>query len=240
MTAKIVMEDIAGRHNASDFAARLEQAKLYVDQSTVCVVPTRGVIPARVVQNWMGLITPMNQKFTRIFMIGLEVGEAYEQAVNIILEHPELSKWKYVLTLEEDNMLPPDALLKLIEHIGEYDALGGLYWTKGEGGQPMCYGDPKSAPLNFIPQIPAVDALTECNGLGMGCTLFKIASLKKLKEKTTGPLFKTQQVYEPGKGVSMYTQDLYHFQKGREIGLRYACDASVKVGHYDLNTDIIW
>jgi hypothetical protein len=240
MKPEIIIDSWEGRHNKSDYRSRLEKAKLYKDQSTICVVPTRGVITAKVVQNWLGMMTPMNQKFTRIFMIGLEVGDAYSQAVDAILDSPELSKWKYMLTLEEDNMVPPDGLIKLIESIGDYDAVGGLYWTKGEEGQPMCYGRPGQVPINFIPQIPEVDTLTPCNGLGMGFTLFKIDSLKKMKEKIKGPLFVTKQVYEPGKGVHCYTQDLWHYQQGVEMGLKYACDSRVRVGHYDANTDIVW
>lgn len=241
MKPAIVIDNCEGRHNASDYEDRLKAARLYQDCSTVCVIPTRGVIPAKVVQNWLCMMTPMNQRFTRMFMIGLEVGEAYAQAVDIILSNPELSKWKYMLTLEEDNMVPPDGLLKLIESIKDYDAVGGLYWTKGEGGQPMCYGNPFAVPFNFIPQIPQPDTITECNGLGMGFTLFKLASLKKLKESNPGAkLFETKQVYEPGKGVQAYTQDLAHFEMGRKAGLRYACDARVKVGHYDMENDIIW
>jgi len=240
MKPQIIIEDHKGHHNGSDFAKRLENAKLYKDSSTICVVPTRGEIPAKVVQNWLGLMTPMNQKFTRIFMIGLEVGEAYSQVVDAILADKELSKWKYMLTLEEDNMVPPDGLIKLIANIGDYDAIGGLYWTKGEDGQPMCYGRPDVAPLNFIPQIPEPGTLTPCNGLGMGFTLFKIASLKKMQEKYGSPLFKTVQVYEPGKGSQAYTQDLWHFQRGREMGLKYACDSRVLVGHYDFTNDRVW
>ena len=238
---QIVIEDFKGRHNSSDFEERLKTARLYEDQSTICVIPTRGYIHAKVVQNWLGLMTPMNQKFTRMTMIGLEVGEAYEQAIDAILKHPDLSKWKFMLTLEEDNLVPPDGLLRLIKSIGNYDAVGGLYWTKGEGGQPMCYGSPTSVPVSFIPQIPKLGETTECNGLGMGFTLFKISSLKKLREKLGDkPLFKTVQQYDPSKGGEAMTQDLYHFKLGREQGFRYACDAGCLVGHYDAQNDITW
>ena len=183
MKPQIVTEDFQGRHNSSDYRKRLEEEGLYKDRSTICIVPTRGMIHAKVVQNWMGLMTPMNQKFTRVFMIGLEVGEAYEQAINAILANPDLREWKYIFTLEEDNLVPPDALLKLYKAIDEgYDAVGALYWTKGEAGQPMCYGNPKLFPINFVPQIPQVEALTPCNGLGMGCTLFKMDMFKLVKK----------------------------------------------------------
>ncbi len=176
---KIIIEDWQGRQNVSDYAKRLEDSKCYRDLSTICIVPTRGVISARVVQNWMGMMTPMNQKFMRTFMIGMEVGAAYEAAIDMILANPELSKWKYILTMEEDNLVPPDGLLKLYEDIDMYDAIGGLYWTKGPEGRSMCYGNPNEFPINFIPQIPAPESLTQCNGLGMGFTLFKLDMFKK-------------------------------------------------------------
>ena len=159
----ILSETDGGVHNRELAAAnaRLRKAKSYRDLSTLIVVPTRGMIPARAVENWMGLMMPMNQKVVRLFISGMEVGDAYTQAITLLLAHPELRDWKYVLTLEEDNLPPPDGLLKLYENIDDYAAVGGLYWTKGEGGQPMIYGDPHGI-LNFIPQVPVPEAIQEC------------------------------------------------------------------------------
>lgn len=237
---QIIVPNDAGIHNASDYAARLEKEKSYRDLSTIIVCPTRGFISARIVQNWQGLIRPMNQKVMGpLFMEGMEVGEAYNQVIKMILENPDLSNFKFILTLEEDNAPPADGLMKLYESIDEYDAVGGLYWTKGEGGQPMCYGDPKAMPLNFIPQIPQVDAVTPCNGLGMGFTLFRMEMFKD-NRFTYGEWFKTKQELVPGGGAQVFTQDLWFFQKAHELGYKVACDSRVKVGHYDATTQIMW
>ena len=239
----IIDQGYAGFHNTDPKTKeRLERVRAYEDLSTICIVPTRGVIPAKVVQNWMGMMTPMNQKFTRIMMIGMEVGEAYTQAIEMILAHPELSKWKYILTLEEDNMPPPDGLLKLYEGIKKYDVVGGLYWTKGEGGMPMIYGDPKVLPLNFIPQMPK-EGLQECNGLGMGFNLFRLDMFKD--KKLQKPHFKTLQEYTEGEGGKGFTQDLYFFQNAGKLGYRFACDTRIHVGHYDYEgkfgpSDMVW
>lgn len=236
----ILVPDNAGIHNASDYVERLTKEKTYRDLSTIIVCPTRGLIPARIVQAWQGMIKPMNQKVLGpIFMEGMEVGEAYNQVITMILENPDLSKFKFMLTLEEDNAPPPDGLIKLYESIDEYDAVGGLYWTKGEGGQPMCYGDPAVMPISFVPQIPTPDTVTPCNGLGMGFTLFRIEMLKD-KRFDYGEWFKTKQEVMPGGGVQMMTQDLWFFGKARELGYKFACDARVKVGHYDASTQIMW
>jgi hypothetical protein len=233
-----------GRHNENltQSRDRLIRGSTYRDLGTICVIPTRGLIPTRVVQSWWGLITPMNQKFVRFFVEGDEVGAAYNTGVEQILATPELRDWPFLLTLEEDNIPPPDGLMKLYEAINgkvdgqRYDVVGGLYWTKGEGGQPMIYGDPKVMPKNFVPQLPLIDAVQPANGLGMGFNLFRLELFKRLER----PWFKTVQEYIPGQGTRMYTQDLYFYEKAAKIGCRFACDTRVKVGHYDYANNIIW
>lgn len=242
MKPTVVYENLSlGLHNA-DLATtieRLNKGQTFRDLSTIIICPTRGMISDRVVQSWMSLIKPMNQKVIGpIFIRGYEVGEAYNMGVRMVLENPELAKWKYILTIEEDNIPPPDGLLKLYESIGDYAAVGGLYWTKGEGGQPMIYGDPKVEPFNFIPQVPKPDTIQPANGLGMGFNLFKIELFKD--ERLPKPWFVTKAEYTPGVGASVYTQDLYFYENARKLGYEFACDTRVKVGHYDPSTDIIW
>lgn len=239
MKPQIIFPD-SGIHNRDlpASSSRIIRGSTYKEISTICIVPTRGILFPRVVQSWFGLLLPMNQKFLRIFMTGMEVGEAYSQAIDTILANPELNKWKYVLTLEDDNIPPPDGLLKLLESIKGYDAVGGLYWTKGEGGQPMVYGDPAVMPRNFIPQIPQQDILQPCNGLGMGFTLFKLDMFKD--QAIPRPLFKTVSDFIPYQGTRVYTQDLYFFENALNLGYKFACDTRVKVGHYDPQTDMIW
>jgi hypothetical protein len=236
----ILVPDNTGIHNASDYAARLEKEKTYRDLSTIIVCPTRGYISARIVQSWQSLMRPMNQKVVGpVFMEGMEVGEAYNQVIKMVLENPDLQNFKFLLTLEEDNAPPADGLMKLYESIDEYDAVGGLYWTKGETGQPMCYGDPSVMPLNFIPQIPQPNTVTPCNGLGMGFTLFRIEMLRD-KHFEYGEWFKTKQELTPEGAAQVYTQDLWFFQKARELGYKFACDSRVRVGHYDAANQIMW
>jgi len=227
-----------GRHNSSLTQARdrLIRGDSYRDLSTICIIPTRGMIPAKIVQSWWGLMPPMNQKFVRLFVEKMEVGEAYNAGVQAVLDNPELRKWKYILTLEEDNAPPPDGLLKLYESMKKFDVVGGLYWTKGENGQPMIYGNPKEMPKNFIPQVPIPDAIQECNGLGMGFTLFKTGIFQKVPK----PWFKTLQEYVPGEGARAATQDLYFFQNAAKYGFRFASDNRVRVGHWDQSTETMW
>ena len=155
---------------------------------------------------------------------------------SVVLGNEQPAKFKYLLTLEEDNLPPPDGLLKLYESIDEFAAVGGLYWTKGEGGQPMIYGDPKAV-LSFQPQQVQVDTVQECNGLGMGFTLFRIEDFQE-EDK---PWFKTVQEWDPQTRACRHgTQDLYYFANLRKRGLRVACDTRVKVGHLDVREGMVW
>jgi hypothetical protein len=241
MKPQIVLPNYGGFHNQdiSKSQERLLQSKSYKDLSTIIICPTRGQIPAKVVQSWMGLIRPMNQKVIGpLFAVGMEVGEAYNSMIEMILADPNLSKWKYILTIEEDNIPPPDGLLKLYESMDKYDVVGGLYWTKGEGGQPMIYGNPLIRPLNFIPQMPRTETVQEANGLGMGFNLFKMDIFKN--PQLPKPYFKTVQEFIPGTGGRMYSQDLYFYENAGKLDYKFACDTRILVGHYDADADVIW
>lgn len=236
----IPFDDNKSHHNDMDWSQRLDKERTYRDLSTVIICPTRGMIPSRVVANWQ-FMRPMNQKVVGpIFMERMEVGEAYNQAIKMILEHPQFKEFKYLMTIEEDNYPQfPDGLMKLYENMDKYDCIGGLYWTKGEQGQPMCYGDPNVKPLNFIPRNPTPNTLTPCNGLGMGFNLWNLNMFRDERFEY-GKWFKTEQSFIEGQGARAYTQDLYFFEKAVGLGYKFACDARVPVVHWDEAQQIAW
>jgi hypothetical protein len=160
----------------------------------------------------------------------MEVGEAFSTSIQGILDNPDLSKWEYLLTIEHDNLPPPDGIVKLIKRMEEhpeFSAIGGLYWTKGEGGVPQIWGDPKDPILNFRPQPPNPNGgLVECCGTGMGFTLFRLKMFHDPKLRK--PWFKTVADH-----TGIGTQDLHFWSDARKYGYRCAIDCSVLVGHYD-------
>lgn len=218
--------------------SRLDKNFSYKDLSTIIVTPSFGTIPTRVVSSWLNMMTPPNNKVVRLFAVGMEVGEAYSSCIDSILKNSDLSNWKYILCIEHDNVPPPDGLIQLLktaEAHPEFDAVGGLYFTKGAEGCAQIWGDPKDKDLNFRPQRPdPTGGLVECCGTGMGFTLFRVNMFKD--QHLRRPWFKTTASKQDG----MFSQDLYAWSDFRKYGHRCAIDCSVRVGHLDPNTDIIW
>jgi hypothetical protein len=232
----------------------------YRDNSMVVICPTRGVpvldentgeakrdkngdiivqpmIHKRVVEAWQALQWSMNGKRAMFLVTGAEVGKAYTEQIQAVLAHPDLSKWRYVLTLEDDNIPPPDAVTLLLEAIeaGPFDAVGGLYFTKGDLAMPQCYGDAehyaRTGELEFRPRdiVAAVKQghIVPCNGIAQGCSLYRMSLFKELPP----PWFVT---------TAGSTQDLYFAANACRAGKRFAVDCRVRVGHLDVATGTVY
>lgn len=235
---RILVGDAVGKNNEDlqKTIERVDKSKMYEDLSTIIVCPTRGLFPTRVVQSWMKLMKPMNQQIVGpIFAESMKVDVAYETLFEYILDNDYLKKFKYVLTIEEDNLPPPDGLLKLYENMDKYDVIGGLYWAKGDNGFPMIFGKPGD-PDDFRPQKPQAGEVQQANGLGMGFNLFKLDMFRNIPK----PWFKTRQEVQEYGGAVQNTQDIYFYKKAGELGYKFACDNRVLVGHYDSKTDVVY
>lgn len=236
--AEFTIQDFGGVHN-SDIErtrARIIKGGSWKRQSMVVIIPAGESIQAKVALSHWNLGFPPNNNVCRILAQGMEVGEAYSAAIQGVLDHPELSKWEYILTVEHDNLPPSDGVIKLLERMEahpELSCIGGLYFLKGEGGYAQIWGDAKDPIVNFRPQLPDPNGgLVECCGTGMGFNLWRMKMFKDARLRK--PWFKTLK--ENG---SMATQDLYFWTDARKHGYRCAIDCGVKVGHMDTN-GMVW
>lgn len=236
--AELIIQDFGGKHgfDLKKTNERLTKDGSWKKQRVVVILPTDKMISAKVALSHWNLIFPPNNNVVRILAIGTEVGHAYSEAIESVLNHPELSQWEYILTIESDNMPPQDGVLRLMKDMDEhpeYSCIGGLYFCKGEGGCAHIWGDPKDPVLNFRPQVPVPDTIQECNGSSMGFHLWRMSMFKDPKLRR--PFFKTVAGAD---GVG--TQDLYAWSDLKKYGYRTAVDCAVKVGHYEASTDIVW
>lgn len=229
------MSDVGLRNeNLAKSTTTYIQGASWKKQRGICLLPAGKTISTRVALAWRGISCPPNQPWHFMAIEGEEVGAAYNRAIEGILSHPDLSQWEYILTVEHDNLPPHDGLFKLIQRMDEHPELaciGGLYWTKGEGGVPQIWGDPKDPILNFRPQPPVPGELVECCGTGMGFNLWRLSMFKEVPK----PWFVTK--YGPeGTG----TQDLSFWAEARKYGFKCAVDCSVLVGHLDIESGVVW
>lgn len=257
----------------------LPKGDTFKDLSTIIIIPNRGVTEEKkklnckkcktvneyhsstihglspiFVEAFKRLVKPMNVPVLEMMISGHEVATAYNIAIESILQNPALSKFKYILTIEDDNIVPfiPNTqgpMMMLYEGIEKgFDVVGGLYWTKGNPSMPLLYGDPKE--IRIKKKNPEAGmfkvrfdwrkkpaGLIECNGMGMGFTLFKLDIFKDTRLKK--PWFQTLSDHGEN-GPRMYTQDLFFFEKIRTLGYRVAVDTRVKVGHLDVRTGVIY
>lgn len=240
MTTQIISESDYGRHNAdlATSSTRIINNGTWKKQRIVVVIPSGPMIPAQVYLSHVNMMFPPNQAVFRFLALGTEVGDAFSTAIDQIINHPELGTWEYILTVEHDNIPPPDGVVRLIAQMEahpEFACIGGLYWTKGPEGVPQIWGDIKDPVQNYRPQAPDPNGgLVECWGTGMGFNLWRISMFKDAKLRR--PWFKTIASLAEGVG----TQDLYFWGDAKKHGYRCAIDCSVKVGHLDSGTGICW
>jgi hypothetical protein len=108
----------------------------------------------------------------------------------------------------------------------------------------MAYGDPKvyeeTGELNFIPRSveePIRNGeVIEVNGIAMGCALWKMDLFREIEQ----PWFKTLCESPDEKSAKVATQDLYFCTNARKAGKRFAVDCSIKVGHLDTTTGVVY
>ncbi len=226
----------------------------YKDRSTVIVTPTRGMVHVQVVDSWNRLLKPKNQRVSHLYSQNNEVGVAYNEIIQFILEHEKLGGYKYLMTLEDDNVPPPSALMRLLDCMEQtdFDGVGLLYYTKGDDPQPMAYGNPllpfdSPRGMDFsardVSDAVMEGGLIEVNGIAMGCSIYRMDLFREMP----GPWFITLNEWdteehalisggEPRMGKAM-TQDLAFCERARRLGKRFAVDCSRRVGHLDVSTE---
>lgn len=233
----LIVQEIGGRHNGDLNAsrARLMKGASWKKQRIIVILPAGQQIMTEVALSHWNMAFPPNNGVLRILAKGMEVGDAYSQAIASVLADPNLSQWEYLLTVEHDNLPPSDGVLQLLARMEahpEYACIGGLYFTKGEGGVPQIWGDPSDPVLNFRPLLPVAGQLVECCGTGMGFNLWRLSMFKD--ERIKRPWFRTV-----ADKTGIGTQDLAFWSEARKYGYRCAIDCGCLVGHMD-ESGFVW
>lgn len=235
MKPQLVVTDMSGYHatNLPETAARLHRGRSWAKQRIIVILPAADLVPAKCVLSWWNLAFPPNNGCVKILALGQEVGDAYSTAIEQVLADSNLKDWEYICTVEHDNWVPSDGIIRLVDRLEEHPEfawISGLYFTKGVSGVSQIWGDINDPQPNYRPQVPRTDGgLQECYGTGMGFALWRLSMFKD--SRLEKPWFRTKRGVG-GEGVG--TQDLVFAADAHKYGYRCAVDTSVKIGHYDL------
>lgn len=106
--------------------------------------PTTGTVRIEWVAARYGQIIPTNWSMIQMnqFMNGFcPLNYAVADAQNLIVKAALESNVEWMMLIESDNVLPPDAFVKFNEYMrkGDTPVVSGLYFTKSEPAEPMTY-----------------------------------------------------------------------------------------------------
>lgn len=150
----------------------------------------------------------------------------------LIVRRAFASSVDYVLMLDDDIVVPPDAVLKLAAILeSDLDAAiaGGLYYTR-DGIRPMV-ADGWSSNDTTQAWIPAFGfAPVTVDAIGFGCVLVRVSALRML----VPPFFGAQIYVETAAArVRLCNEDFLMCERMRATGYRIVLDAGVRCGHVD-------
>lgn len=134
----------------------------------------------------------------------------------------------YLLLVDDDQVIPYDALLKLMSHDADI-AYGFTVWRNPpHHWSPVLElsGEGHIVTMDMNRQVAEASwgTAVEVNGVGSFCTLIKRSALEILKFERRG----------------QHCFDWYMACDAQKLGLRQVCDLSVHVGHMLDQTHVMW
>lgn len=224
-------------------------------------VPTEGWIRFEWAHHRYGQVIPINWEAAGFDLSYVAMGYSIEDAYNIIVKKAIELDVEWLITIEDDVLIPQDCFLRFSKYIedGKIPIVSGLYFSKGNPSEPLLFRGRGNGCFKKweLGEIVWVD------GLPMGCLLIHMSILKWCwdnSEKYRVPtgeevskVFETPRKVFMENGVFMRqegTQDLFFFDRImkedvlRKTGWRgvarrkypFLSDTKIFCRHIDRNT----
>lgn len=128
----------------------------------------------------------------------------------------------HILFLDDDLVIPPDLLTKLLSH--DKDIVTGLYLMRNFPHQPILFEQSNDSGqcLWYRHKDEHNTDLVEVVSAGLGCCLIKTSIFSKLEK----PYVRLGEIE-----VDHWCDDLGFFKRVREANIKIYCDLSVQCGH---------
>lgn len=106
--------------------------------------PSRGLVRMEWVQARYAQMIPTNWSFAEMapFLSPyVPIGYQLADAQNLMAKYVVENDCEWIIYIEDDNILPPDAFLRLNQYINEQKVpvVSGLYWLKSDITEPLLY-----------------------------------------------------------------------------------------------------
>src|SRR5438105_2440564 len=124
-------------------------------QKVIAVLtPTLGQVSMFWTLGLLNLVWPMNTGkgiIPAMDQVGGEIGEMRNKLVALSLEEEKKSglELEGLMWLDDDVIISKWALLQLVSH--DRDIAAGVYFTKGDLGEPLIFSGPSSGTMRFQP-----------------------------------------------------------------------------------------
>lgn len=190
------------------------------------------------------LVMPTGFSSIDIRADGMEVGEARNMAVEIVMRHEP--RPEFLFFLDYDVIPAWDAVTKLFYRARcypEHDIFCGVYCAKGQPAEPLIYAEPgQGCYWDWAVGDIIRDKIVGCH---MGLTLIRTSLFEKMGwDDPDNPLFKTvREVEVKDGGLCRHTgtEDLYFCKRVQdEVGGFICVDTSVLAGHINNGTGQIF
>lgn len=138
----------------------------------------------------------------------------------------------YLLTIDDDMVVPPDALVRLLDLLRaqpDVAIAGALYYGR-DGIRPMAASGWEShdTTKGWIPAF--TDEPVAVDAVGFGCVLTRVSALRRLAQ----PFFGAQIYIETSAArVRLCNEDFLLCERFRHAGYRVVLHAGVRCGHVD-------
>jgi hypothetical protein len=147
--------------------------------------PSTGTVRMEWVMSRFGQIIPTNWSAIdniQPLLSYIPMQYLVPDAQNLIVKNAIEKKCEWLLLIESDNVLPPDAFLRFNEYMrnGDVPVVSGLYFTKSDPPEPMVY---RGRGTSFYKKWRLGDKVW-CDGVPTGALLIHCSILQKMWDES--------------------------------------------------------
>lgn len=250
--------------NGQQYRSYLLKNALPINHRLAVGIPMTGMLRAEWVLARYGQIIPTNWSALDIIQwvdtyapLGFMVADARNMVVKSAIE----KNMEWLLFIDHDVILPPDAFLRLNDYIreGKYPVVSGIYFTRSWPSEPLIY---RGRGNSFYSDWNVGDKVM-VDGTHMGCTLINMKIIKAMwdvsEEYNVGPNVTRRVFHTPNElfyddethstHAFTGTEDLFWcdrvknegfyekagFAKFQKMEYPILCDTAIACYHMDIN-----